>query len=270
MAVNWVDRVPTRANRVLVTPEDGGAAYYATITRADEPSVVGTPINAANLNAMQNAAGLTESKAIYVSTTGSDTAGTGAQSAPYATIRKALSTFPRNLNGYTAVIHIAAGTYAEAVNITGYGNGVLRFSGVAGDVVNISGLTISNVQFMEIENISISMPNGFLYIVGSNLRVFSTMSMSGGQYGMHATFFASVAFMETVTVSNTSSAAILATSCATVYVQSLQGSGNAVAVHSLRGSICSIGTNGSTATTLYQTGTGGRIYSGAQSQIPNY
>ena len=270
MAVNWVDRVPTRANRVLITPENGGTPYYATITRADEPSVVGTPVNAANLNAMQNAAGLTESKAIYVSTIGSDTTGTGSQATPYATIRKALSTLPRNLNGYTAVIHIAAGTYSETVNITGYGNGVLKFSGIAGEVVSLSGMTISNVQFMEIENISIDMPNGFLYVVGSNLRVFSPMSMSGGQYGLHATFFASVAFMETVTVSNTSSAAILATSCATVYVQSLQGINNAVSVHSLRGSMCSVGTNGNTATTQYQTGTGGRIYSGAQTNIPNY
>ena len=38
------DRVSANPGRVLITPESGDA-YYATITRADNPSVEGTPIN---------------------------------------------------------------------------------------------------------------------------------------------------------------------------------------------------------------------------------
>ena len=43
------DRVPKYPGRVLITPEDGSAAFYATVTRADEPVEVGTPINKAAL-----------------------------------------------------------------------------------------------------------------------------------------------------------------------------------------------------------------------------
>ena len=48
----FVDRKPTRPNRYKVTPENGGTPYYVTLERADEPTVEGTPLNAASLNAL--------------------------------------------------------------------------------------------------------------------------------------------------------------------------------------------------------------------------
>lgn len=39
------DRVPEKPGRVLVTPEDGSTAYYATLTRADKPTQEGDPLN---------------------------------------------------------------------------------------------------------------------------------------------------------------------------------------------------------------------------------
>lgn len=39
------DRLPANPGRVLVTPENGGAAYYATLTRADNPTQAGDPLN---------------------------------------------------------------------------------------------------------------------------------------------------------------------------------------------------------------------------------
>lgn len=41
------DRVPVNPGRVLVSPEDGSAAYYATLIRADNPTQEGTPLNKA-------------------------------------------------------------------------------------------------------------------------------------------------------------------------------------------------------------------------------
>lgn len=41
------DRIPAKPNRVLITPENGSAPYYAKVTRADEPTDVGTPLNKA-------------------------------------------------------------------------------------------------------------------------------------------------------------------------------------------------------------------------------
>lgn len=39
------DRIPVNPGRVLITPENGSAAFYATMTRADNPTQEGTPIN---------------------------------------------------------------------------------------------------------------------------------------------------------------------------------------------------------------------------------
>lgn len=39
------DRIPTKPNRVLITPENGEAPFYATWQRADEPIEEGTPVN---------------------------------------------------------------------------------------------------------------------------------------------------------------------------------------------------------------------------------
>lgn len=39
------DRQPLKPNRVLVTPEDGSAPFYATITRADDPADEGHRLN---------------------------------------------------------------------------------------------------------------------------------------------------------------------------------------------------------------------------------
>ena len=50
----FVDRQPKYPGRVLITPENGRAPFYATITRADEPTVNGTPITAGALNELVN------------------------------------------------------------------------------------------------------------------------------------------------------------------------------------------------------------------------
>ena len=39
------NRVPANPGRVLITPEDGSAAFYATVTRADNPTEAGDPLN---------------------------------------------------------------------------------------------------------------------------------------------------------------------------------------------------------------------------------
>lgn len=41
------DRIPAKPNRVLITPEGETAPYYAKVTRADEPTDEGTPLNKA-------------------------------------------------------------------------------------------------------------------------------------------------------------------------------------------------------------------------------
>ena len=51
MSVVFRDRESAYPNRYIVTPENGGA-YYATLQRADDPIVAGTPLNASTFNEM--------------------------------------------------------------------------------------------------------------------------------------------------------------------------------------------------------------------------
>lgn len=267
MAIKWVDRVPTYANRVRIVPEDGSAPYYATMERADQPTVVGTPINAANLNAMQEAAGLTAHRTVYVATTGSDTTGDGSQTAPYATITKALTSIPKNLNGYTASVNIAAGTYNESVYAAYFGNGLLRITGVAGAVVTVNKIEFFNVKYVEIDSISFHIQSQFFHVNASSVRVQTPFSANGSQYGVYASYFSNVTFRDTVTINGVPNA-IFATSGSNIYVEHLLGSGNTVAFASTQGSLCAFNIDESTATTKYYTLGGGRIFSGSQINMP--
>lgn len=51
MATTFVDRVASNPNRYKITKSDG-AIEYVYIERADNPSVAGTPLNAATFNSM--------------------------------------------------------------------------------------------------------------------------------------------------------------------------------------------------------------------------
>ena len=51
MADRFTDRVATQPNRYKITPTSG-STYYATLERADEPTELGTPLTAENLNEM--------------------------------------------------------------------------------------------------------------------------------------------------------------------------------------------------------------------------
>lgn len=50
------DRIPESPGRVKITPENGGAAYYATMERADNPVQEGTPLNKETLLTDETAA----------------------------------------------------------------------------------------------------------------------------------------------------------------------------------------------------------------------
>jgi hypothetical protein len=268
MAIKWVDRVPTYANRVRIVPENGSAPYYATMERADQPTVVGTPINAANLNAMQEASGLTASRTVYVATTGSDATGNGSQTAPYATINKALSTIPKNLNGFTATINIAAGTYDENVSVTNFGNGFLKFSGNDGDMITVTRFEILNVKLAEITEISLTIPNSYFYVLASGVRVATNIIANGGVYGVYATNGSTLVCAGTVEVNNTTNYAIVTTSGSRCFIQNIIGTNNKVMAASTLGGIFTYGTSTLSSTSQFYTDTGGRVFSGAQTNAP--
>lgn len=59
------NRIPTEPNRMLITPEDGSAPFYATVTYADEPTDPGTKINKALFDQVQFFATQTEEVPVF-------------------------------------------------------------------------------------------------------------------------------------------------------------------------------------------------------------
>lgn len=91
--------------------------------------------------AVSGSGGDTAPADIYIATTGNDTTGDGTVGTPYATLGKAVSLLPATL-GVSHTIHVADGTYTEAIDIRGHING-------AGVLLKIqgNGTTPANVVF---------------------------------------------------------------------------------------------------------------------------
>ena len=274
MAIKFVDRVPTRPGRIKITPEDGSPVWYGVMERADEPAVEGTPINAANLNAMQQNQGLSSDLTVYVATSGSDRVGDGTSSAPYATISKALSVIPKQLNGYLATIYILAGTYNENVVIHGF-NGTIALSGVVGESITITAMRVSDTESLRTQNIAVNVIGA---IDGIGVGITNSMFFAGevvnisGSYksGLYVNRDSTVQ-MNRLNVSNTTETAVVSNGCSTVFVGVLGGTNNSgMGAYSLNMSLLGFTSNSMTATTKYAVANGGRIYSGAQTSIPNY
>lgn len=183
MAIQWVDRVATHPGRIRLTPENGNPAFYATMERADAPTVEGTPINAANLNAMQSTlnytsdTSVTTSKRVYVAPTGNDSNGGESTAAPMATIKGAIRKYAywhKMLE-----ISLADGTYTENLGTIALDQCSLTIRSNNADkdrvTLNLSTLT------------EVCVPNLRLYNPTLNMTVNNTRLLSLNPCMMYAT-----------------------------------------------------------------------------------
>ena len=268
MAINWVDRVATHPGRVQLTPVQGQTNIY-DMERADEPTVAGTPINAANLNAMQKNMGLDANMTVYVAVSGSDATGNGSSTAPYQTITKALSTIPKNLNGYDAMVYVSSGTYNENVIIDNFSGGRLVLSGASGTLLQINTLTIMNCYVQLNDDIVFSVANlicsrGCRLLANAEIRV-----RSDATYGVYASNISSV-FLYKLFVDGSTYAAVCADQNSRIFVTHLGGSGNINIGLLAAGGTILYNSSMLSASIATATNSGGRIYSGSQTSIPNY
>lgn len=272
--INVVDRVPTYPNRIKVTHADG-TSEYVTWERADEPTVPGTPINKALFDSIVEDIGLNANKTVYVSTAGSDTLGDGTAANPYATITRAINSLPKNLNGYTATINIAAGTYNENVAIASTYGGVVILSGASGAAVQINSLQALHGANVQVANINLSVNGSIngnaIVVMNAVLMCFSPIASTGSvSYGVHVTQNGYAMFTD-LTISNTSLACVYAVNASRVFAVNINASNNAAnGLYAVYGAMIAYNTATITAAVAYATQAGGRIYSGAQASIPKY
>ena len=207
---------------------------------------------------------------VYVSTSGNDASGDGSESYPFRTIQRAIDSISKDLNNKEITINVASGTYAEKIEVAGFYGGTLRFS--------FGTVTINTISVYE-SNIIITGTQltvsaaGNTYGVychrGANVICQIPLIVTGSTNGVYAVFGSKFSGNRTVTV-NSCTYAVVSMYASYVYISALTGSKNNNGVQASSG-IASIGSiDSAVATTLYVTSAGGRIYNGAQSNVPAY
>ncbi len=270
------DRVPTYPGRVILTPVNGQANTYDMV-RADAPRVEGTPVNKMLLDSKTDR--LTAGVTVYVATTGNDSTGDGTSAAPFKTIQKAINELPKDLNGNHAIIDIADGTYNERVTVDGFNGGRLTI-GVNDRTVIVRGVTVmSSVGVrLNISNITYSetYDGTLLYAdFGSNVTIIRPLTLRGETAAVSGIAAARGSMINapsmTVALLSCGAAAVLATSGSQILLGTVEGNGNtSYGLRAEMGGMISYSAKNLTATGGDLTVSGGRIYSGAQTNIPVY
>ena len=112
---------------------------------------------------------------LYVSPTGSDTAGDGTSLKPFKTIQFALNQIPKDLGGNTATIYLADGTYDEVIDISGYHSGVINLKSTSNpEALN----TVCRVRKVIINNCSAFIQLYGLYLTQTDDVAFDVMACS--------------------------------------------------------------------------------------------
>lgn len=231
-----------------------------------------------NIQALYNEVGLRSALTLYVNaSSGNDNAGNGSASAPYKTIMKAVRSLPKNLGGYNASINIAAGTYFEAVSISGL-SGSLNLTGATDAVVEVLALNVSACVVL-VSSItlkassasdSIAVTNGgTLLCTSGNLTVVNS-ALSGS--GVIVNNMSQLYVANTLSITGTGGGVALQCMYGSVaHINTLSGSGKANGIEASNGGKVSYTINSFIASgVLLTTTTGGRIYAAAQASVPSY
>lgn len=222
-----------------------------------------------NILELYNTESLKNTLLVHVSTTGNDTTGNGTSVAPFKTITKALSTIPKNLNGKNASITIAAGTYSEDVNISGFSGGAITLTGVTNAAITLTSLTISQcICKTTTLNITTTGTIGVAVIDGATFISAGTLTCTGTAIGIRVTRCSRLYRTGTSTINNAATAVEVA-DCSQAYISTATISNVVTTGLSVStGSILGYSKADNSAKTAMLTSTGGRIYTGAQSNAP--
>lgn len=224
-------------------------------------------------------AGLKDNMTLYVATTGSDSTGDGTSGKPFLTIAKALSVLPKNLNGKTATISIAAGTYSEArVDVTSFSGGELVITGTSssakpsitnGIYVNKCNAAVTLKWLTLTSSSSGAQGATFVNCQQSTIDTCAVTSTTTQQNHGILIDSLSTAYIVGTHVTNCNYAVL--SRAARVFIQSISGGGNRIGFYSTNGGDIRIRESTVASTgALYFTEYGGRIYMGGQVSAPNY
>lgn len=229
-----------------------------------------------NILELYNKRPIEQSIQLYVAPSGSDSAGSGTSANPYATIQKAIDTLPRSLNGYNANIFIAEGTYSGGVDISDITNGTVTLANQSSQNVIINGdLDISDCSSVQVSGFSKFVVNGRIRIANTVSVHFAINEVSAVDtiYGSALLVTnASAIFNGALSLSTLSyGSGVLAEAGSRIFIESLNiPTGTGTGIRADYGGLVSYNNATNSASTAMLTMRGGRIYSGAQLNIPAY
>lgn len=210
---------------------------------------------------------------VYVSTTGNGTTGAGTPAAPYKTITKALSVIPKNLNGMSVSISIAAGTYEESVDISHFYGGTISLTGASNAAVTIRGLNVLN-SICTVSNIALTVSStGATSITvgnGAYVTFESSITVQAVGCGIQCHSGGMLIAQQSV-IANSSGVAVRVTTQGRAHIGTLAGTGSKQLFAADSGGQISYGAYTHTGhSTTFSTFNGGRIYTGAQTSPAIY
>ena len=260
----------------------GKAAVSVPETRTVNGKALSTDIllTAADIGA---APALQSNVTLYVSPSGNDSTGDGTQNKPYQTIQKAISILPKDLNGFSPQIHVAAGAYNgfTIANMQGMG---LYFYFYGGVVINGKIAVINACCYFQAgedgSTLTVNAPenaSGSVVEVMDCAYVNSTIQTTVDGRGQNVRGFlvyrnSCLSFDRNVIVeiNNAGFAALMTGGGGEICgYYSLSGTGNAVGLFA-NGGVIRYHVSSLTSTTDYSSALGGRIYGGAQTNAPSY
>ena len=154
--------------------------------------------------------------------------------------------------------------------MSGFSNGTIHFYSSPGNNVTISKLEITNISCFQTTNgWSLYVPKGIIVTNNSFAYIEANIICSGIARGIQVAKGSRAIFTGTVTIDNTTEFAVFVTG-ANLVIATIAGSGNNIGIRATSGGVFAFVANSLTATTVFSTTSGGRIYSGAQTNIPNY
>jgi len=222
---------------------------------------------------------LQASRTIYVSPGGNNTKGDGSTEKPYLTIGKAIGVIPKNLNGFIATISISPGTYAENVAFNNFYGGTITM--VIAGTVEITSLKVHNSSvFIDTYGGEVTLQAAYIYTTyhailysttSVTVHIYVGGTVAGLNVGLSAYSFSDIYIGGLCRVFATTNAAIRSEVFSSVFVGTVGLTDNSgYGLRAVLGG--SIGYTALSDGTVLATSTlsGGRIYSGAQTSIPNY
>ena len=165
MPFDFIDRVSKKPGRVKITPENGESPYYAVMERADEPTVAGSMLSSASLNAAQetlvyqNESSVHTFKRVYLAVNGNDANSGDTEASPMATVRGAIRRYAK-WHKYLD-LYLADGTYTEDIGTISTDSCSMSIRSVSSDkdkvTINTAVITESHINQFRLYNITINL-----------------------------------------------------------------------------------------------------------------